>query len=114
MIRTIGLVCLIVGLTQGCAGIDQWGEFRRADRKDLPPIKVSGTTYKVFELSRSSRSGVAARNDPDATFAVYVIVGPGRTLYCGTTASACAKAIREFNRKSYRKIAEEEHEGEGM
>ncbi|WP_339757655.1 hypothetical protein [uncultured Hoeflea sp.] len=104
MIGKIGLVCLIAGIIQGCSGADQWGEFRRADRKDLPTINVSGTTYEVFQLSRSSRSGVEAKNDPNATFAVYVVVGKGRKIYCGVSAAGCEAAIRKFNRSSSREV----------
>lgn len=101
MMRIVGLVCLIAGMTQGCAGINEWGEVRTAEHRDLPPITVSGTTYKIYELSRSTNMNVPPREDPNATFAVYAIVGPGRKLYCGTSAAGCEKAIRKFNSTPY-------------
>ena len=102
MLRTIGLVCLIAGLTQGCVGVAGWSEFTRADRKELGVIAVSGTTYRIFELRRSSNpSRLSSQEDPNAVVAVYAIVGPGKTLYCGASASGCEKAIREFNRRPY-------------
>lgn len=102
MIRKLALLCLIAGMIQGCQGVDIGYEFKGADRRDLPPIKVGGTTYKVFELSRSTKAQNPTRKDTGDTFAVYVEVGPGKTIYCGTNLSDCWGAIREFNRKPYR------------
>ena len=102
MIRTIGLLCLIAGMTQGCAGDNQWDEIRTAEKRELPPIKVSGTTYEVYELSRSTYFDIRPKDDPNAKFAVYVVVGGGKKLYCGTTAAGCEKIIREFNNRPYK------------
>jgi len=108
MIRLIGLVCLIAGMTQGCAGDGQWDELRGAIRKELPPINVGGTVYKIYQLSRSSKPGVAATDDPKATFAVYAVDGKGKEIYCGRTNRGCENAIRKFkgvrevSKKSYK------------
>jgi hypothetical protein len=102
MIRIIGLVCLIAGITQGCARDGRSDEIRTAERRELPPIKVSGTTYEVYELSRSTNYKLIPKDDPKATFAVYVVVGPGRKLYCGVTAAGCEQVIRKFNNRPYK------------
>ncbi len=96
MIRKLGLLCLIAGMTQGCARNGQWDELRGAEKRDLPSINVNGKTYKVFELSRSSNPERRAKDDPNATFAVYVVVGPGKTVYCGHNASRCKKVVQEL------------------
>ncbi|MEM5473395.1 hypothetical protein WNZ14_16815 [Hoeflea sp. AS60] len=102
MIRTIGLVCLIAGVIQGCADGGLIDEVRTAEKRELPPIKVSGTTYEVYELSRSTNYKLTPKDDPNATFAVYVVVGPGMKLYCGTTSAGCEKEIRDFRAKPYK------------
>jgi hypothetical protein len=102
MIRKLGFLCLIAATTAGCAGLEQWSELRGVDRKDLPPIKVSGTTYKVFELSRTDEWRETDRKNPNDTFAVYAVVGPGKTVYCGRTVRGCEKAIRDFNKRPFR------------
>ena len=101
MIKKVGLLCLMAALVQGCAGLEQWSELRGPERQDLPPIKVSGTTYKIFELSRTTEWRMPDRRNPNDTFAVYAVVGPGKTIYCGRSASDCEKAIRRFNRRPY-------------
>lgn len=102
MKRTIGLVCMIAGMAQGCAGVTGWSEFTRADRKELAPIAVSGTTYQIFELRRSSDPDrLSSQEDPKATVAVYAVVGPGKTIYCGASAAGCANAIGNFNSRPY-------------
>jgi len=109
MMRRLGLLCLIAATTTGCAG--QWSELRGADRRDLPPIKVSGTTYKVFELSRTDEWRKTDRKNPNDTFAVYAVVGPGKTVYCGRTVRGCAKAIRDFNKRPFRSEKDEVLDG---
>ena len=94
MIRKIGLICVIAGMTQGCSGLGGW--VKRAERTELPPINVSGTTYKVFELSDTDKDRLPSRQNSEDTFAVYAIVGPGKNLYCGSTAAGCERAIRRF------------------
>lgn len=102
MIRLVGLVCLIAGMTQGCAGDGQWDELRGATRKELPPINVGGTIYKVFELARSKNPEATPQTDPEATKAVFAIVAPGTEVYCGVTVSGCERAIREFKIKQHK------------
>lgn len=102
MIRIVGLVCLIAVMTQGCSRDGQFDETRTAEKRELPPIKVSGTTYEVYELSRSTYYNIRPKDDPNAKFAVYVVVGGGRKLYCGTTAAGCEQVIREFNSRPYK------------
>ncbi|GAB5463572.1 hypothetical protein [Hoeflea alexandrii] len=111
MMRRLGLLCLIAATATGCAGLEQWSEFKGADRKELPAIKVSGTTYKVFELSRTDESRVADRKNPNDTFAVYAVVGPGKTIYCGQAVGDCAKAIRDFNKRPFRSEKDEVLDG---
>jgi hypothetical protein len=102
MIEKLGLLCLIAATTFGCAGIEQWDELRGAERKELPPIKVGDKTYKIFELSRTDEWRETDRKNPNDTFAVYAVVGPGKTVYCGRTVRGCAKAIRDFNKRPFR------------
>lgn len=113
MIKKLGLLLLMTGLAHGCAGIENWSELRGAEYEQLPPIKVSGTTYKVFELSRTTENRAPDRKNPNDTFAVYTVVGPGMKVYCGTSAAGCEKAIREFNSKRY-KAGEAMHDGGAM
>lgn len=113
MIRRLGLLCLMTGLAHGCAGLENWSELRTAESRELPPVKVSGATYRVIELSRTTEFRLPDRKNPNDTFAVYAIVGPGMKVYCGTSAAGCEKAIREFNRKPY-KASEPMHDGGGM
>lgn len=96
MIRKVGLLCLIAAMAHGCAGTAQWDEFRGAEKRNLPPITVNGKTYKVYELSRSSDPEIRAQDDPNATFAVYVVTGPGKTVYCGPNASRCRNVIQKL------------------
>lgn len=108
MIRTVGLVCLIAGMAQGCAKDGQWSEFRGAHQKELQPITLNDKTYRIFELSRSSKEGLAVKDDPDATIIVYADVGKGKRVDCGRTVRGCKKAIRKFqgtrevSKKSYK------------
>ena len=72
--------------------------FQGADRYQLPPINVSGTSYEIFELVRSTNPDYDdPRNDHEATRAVYAVVGPDAVIYCGPIASGCEDAIRRFN-----------------
>ncbi|MCC0051789.1 MAG: hypothetical protein H6881_07925 [Rhodobiaceae bacterium] len=96
MIRKLVLLCLIAGITQGCGRNGQWDELRGAEKRDLPSINVNGKTYKVFELSRSSNPERRAQDDPNATFAVYVVVGPGKSVYCGRNAARCKNVIQKL------------------
>lgn len=86
------IIGALLALTAGCSS------FTRPERFVLTPIMVSGTTYEVFQLVRSvDRDYSDPRNDPRATVAVYVTVGPGVVIYCGPTAARCATLIRQFN-----------------
>ena len=102
MIRKLVLLGLITGLAQGCANIEQWDELRGADRRALPPIKVGDKTYKILEFSRAAEWRKADRKNPADTFAIYAVVGPGKTIYCGSSVSQCDEAIREFNKRPNR------------
>lgn len=114
MIRKLGLLCLMTGLAHGCAGLENWSELRGAESRELPSVKVSGATYRVFELSRTAEFRLPDRNKPNDTFAVYAVVGPGMKVYCGTTAAGCEKAIREFNKRTSRAGAENKEVLDGM
>ena len=86
------ILTALATLAAGCT------EFTGADRFTLPPVTVSGTTYEVFQLVRSTDPNFDdVRDDPNATVAVYVTVGRGSVIYCGETAAACADLIRRFN-----------------
>jgi hypothetical protein len=86
------ILTALATLAAGCT------EFTGADRFTLPPVTVSGTTYEVFQLVRSTDPNFDdVRQDPNATVAVYVTVGRGSVIYCGETAAACADLVRRFN-----------------
>lgn len=82
---------LVAAVLVGCS------EFTGADRYALDPITSDGTQFPVFMLARSLNMQYSvARDDPEATIAVYAIVAPGRVIYCGTNANACHDVIRRF------------------
>lgn len=69
-----------------------------ASRYEQRPVRVSGTSYNVYLLVRSTNPAFSdPRLDPNAVFAYYAEVGPGATVYCGPRSNLCYDAIRRFN-----------------
>jgi len=74
-----------------------------ATRFEQQPVTVSGTTYQVYMLVRSTDLAYSnPLNDPLATRAVYARVGSSATVYCGPSINGCEAAIRGFNNNTVR------------